>query len=56
MTTKERAPYPAETKREVKGRIRTCRPACRDGREPSGIGNDRETDWNADWNLVRGED
>ncbi|MGP3776742.1 hypothetical protein ACTWJ8_38515 [Streptomyces sp. SDT5-1] len=52
MNTKERAPYPAETKREVKGRIRTCRPAQGDGRGPSGTDNDRDTDWN----LVRGED
>ncbi|MGY0489704.1 hypothetical protein [Streptomyces sp. WG-D5] len=52
MNTKERAPHPAETKREVKGRIRTCRPALPDGREPSGLDSDRDSDWN----LVRGED
>ncbi|MEB8343773.1 hypothetical protein [Streptomyces endophyticus] len=52
MNTKERAPYPAETKREVKGRVRIYRPARRDGHESPGGANDRDTDWN----LVRGED
>lgn len=52
MNTKERAPHPAETKREVKGRIRTCRAARRDGPEPASGANDHDTDWN----LVRGED
>ncbi|MFF3489960.1 hypothetical protein ACFYWS_01305 [Streptomyces sp. NPDC002795] len=52
MNTMERAPHPAETKREVKGRVRTYRAARRDEHEPSGGANDRDTDWN----LVRGED
>ncbi|MEU6847484.1 hypothetical protein ABZ930_37060 [Streptomyces sp. NPDC046716] len=52
MTATARPPHPAETKREVKGRIRTCRPAHRDTREPAGP--DREPD--CEWNLVRGED
>ncbi|MYW66880.1 hypothetical protein GTY65_22830 [Streptomyces sp. SID8379] len=47
-----RPPHPAETKHEVKGRIRTCRPARRDTREPSGPDHERDPDWN----LVRGED
>ncbi|MFI6873789.1 hypothetical protein ACIBL6_10145 [Streptomyces sp. NPDC050400] len=52
MNSTTRAPHPAETKREVKGRIRTCRPARRDRREPAAPANDRDPDWN----LVRGED
>ncbi|MBO1332988.1 hypothetical protein [Streptomyces sp. VRA16 Mangrove soil] len=47
-----RAPHPAETKREVKGRIRTCRPARGDLREPSGSDQKRDPEWN----LVRGDD
>ncbi|WP_338693408.1 hypothetical protein V2W30_02945 [Streptomyces sp. Q6] len=52
MNTTARSPHPSETKREVKGRIRTCRPAHRDGAESSGPDTERDPDWN----VVRGED
>ena len=52
MNTRLRAPHPAETKHEVRGRIRTCRPARRDGRDPAEPDGERDPDWN----LVRGED
>ncbi|WP_353940524.1 hypothetical protein ABII15_02185 [Streptomyces sp. HUAS MG91] len=52
MTVTAPSPHPAETKREVKGRIRTCRPARRGTGEPAGP--DHEPD--GEWNLVRGED
>ncbi|WP_420031782.1 hypothetical protein ACN2WE_02490 [Streptomyces sp. cg28] len=52
MTVTVRPPHPAETKREVKGRVRTCRPAHRDDADPTG--SDHEPDY--EWNLVRGED
>jgi hypothetical protein len=52
MNARLRAPHPAETKHEVRGRIRTCRPARRDGRDAREPATERDPDWN----LVRGED
>ncbi|GAA2304248.1 hypothetical protein OKJ48_12070 [Streptomyces kunmingensis] len=52
MSTRPRAPHPAETNHEVRGRVRTCRPARRDGRDAA----EPEAERDPDWNLVRGED
>ncbi|MET9499946.1 hypothetical protein [Streptomyces sp. NPDC006552] len=52
MDIRPPAPHPAETDREVRGRVRTCRPARRDGHDET----DRAAERDPDWNLVRGED
>ncbi|MEU6393991.1 hypothetical protein [Streptomyces sp. NPDC046939] len=52
MTARPPSPHPDETKHEVRGAVRTCRPARRDGRDAAEPDTERENDWN----LVRGED
>ncbi|MFJ9038764.1 hypothetical protein ACIRF8_19495 [Streptomyces sp. NPDC102406] len=52
MSASPRAPHPAETQHEVRGRVRTCLPARRDRDETGGGDTERDSDWN----LVRGED
>ncbi|MEV1021151.1 hypothetical protein [Streptomyces sp. NPDC050264] len=52
MNMRQHAPHPAETQQEVRGRIRTCRPARWDGRDIREADAERDPDWN----LVRGED
>ncbi|MFJ4715826.1 hypothetical protein [Streptomyces sp. NPDC088785] len=52
MAVTVRAPHPGETRREVTGRVRTCRPAHRETGEPAGP----EGEPDQEWNLVRGED
>ncbi|MFI0240002.1 hypothetical protein [Streptomyces sp. NPDC016845] len=52
MNTRPRAPHPEETKHEVRGAVRMCRPARREGRDAV----EPETERENDWNLVRGED
>ncbi|MFI7382631.1 hypothetical protein [Streptomyces sp. NPDC049813] len=52
MDVRPPAPHPAETDREVRGRVRTCRPARQDRSADAEPTAERDPEWN----LVRGED